>query len=113
MLKIEISGIEEAKREILKALTVSEPLKRTIAEGIIRDLKAATPVDTGAARDSWRYVGGRRSAIVNDKEYIKNLNEGSSKQAPARFIEMVILKHTEVKPVGSIVTYNDRSPADG
>ena len=57
----------------------------------------ATPVDTGNARNSWRvnefidetsgypYASQR---VENTTEYIESLNEGTSQQAPPRFIEV-------------------------
>jgi hypothetical protein len=71
------------------------------AEELIQALKAATPVDTGQARDGWRYEDGK---IINDVEYISELNEGTSKQAPAYFIERTLLAHSQVDSNGVIVT---------
>lgn len=51
-------------------------------------LRETTPVDTGAARDGWEIVPG--PAVVNDEEHIRFLNQGSSKQAPAGFIEAAL-----------------------
>lgn len=67
------------------------------------ELKEATPVDTGKAQASWRMVplSKTRIAVKNSTEYIVYLNRGSSKQAPAYFIERTALKYG--KPVGQIV----------
>jgi hypothetical protein len=65
------------------------------------DLRIATPVDTGLAQSSWK---SRKTSlgftVTNDVEYIDRLNEGSSQQAPAFFIEKTALKYG--KPVGKI-----------
>lgn len=60
-------------------------------------LKIVTPVDTGKARSGWynskvkELDGYDGSIIVNDVEYISDLNNGHSKQAPKYFIEQVLL----------------------
>lgn len=84
-----------------------KPLGRNISEEIaakinnaVLALKEATPVDTGNARDSWKYENG---SIINTAEYIENLNEGSSTQAPARFIEQTLLTQEGISPSGTIV----------
>lgn len=74
--------------------------KEAVMRSMIQDLKEATPVDTGEARDGWRIEG---SSIVNDVDHIGSLNEGSSQQAPARFIESTVLAHKDVSPSGIIV----------
>jgi len=69
----------------------------------IRALKEATPIDTGEARSGWTRRNTLRGALVeNDVEHVKQLNEGSSKQAPANFIEKTALRFG--RPFGSIVT---------
>ena len=71
---------------------------------IVAELIIATPVDTGEARKGWELnlnTDGS-TTIVNDVEHIVNLNEGSSKQAPAYFVEQIALNHG--KPLGAIVT---------
>lgn len=67
---------------------------------MVEALRAATPIDTGEARDGWRYEAGK---IVNDVDHIDELNSGSSKQAPAHFIETSLLSHEGVRPSGIIV----------
>lgn len=68
-------------------------------EALVRKLAAATPVDTGRARDGWRIEGDK---IVNDVEYIDSLNHGTSQQAPSHFIEKTILEDSNFKLNGSI-----------
>jgi hypothetical protein len=62
-------------------------------ENLLKDLKDATPVLTGKARDSWALdFSGKTTAIVsNSQDYIEILNQGSSQQAPRYFIERVLL----------------------
>lgn len=69
-------------------------------DNIISSLKDATPVDTGNAKDSWK---NEKSTIINDADYIKYLNEGSSVQAPKHFIEQTVLSQKGVRPSGTIV----------
>lgn len=61
------------------------------------DLVAATPVDTGRARQGWQAETptklGDQGHIINDVLYIDRLNAGHSKQAPAGFIESVVQKY--------------------
>jgi hypothetical protein len=68
---------------------------------LVSALKAATPVDTGRARDGWHTENGK---IINNVEYIDELNAGSSAQAPSHFIEKTLLSFSEVQPNGVIVT---------
>ena len=61
-------------------------------------LRRVTPVDTGRARRGWYNKKIRKHRqlidgfIVNDVEYISELNKGTSKQAPKYFIEQVLVK---------------------
>jgi len=65
------------------------------------NIKAAMPVDTGAARARWGIAGGpgiwiedrnalavEQGAALEPYEYIKRLNEGYSHQAPAGFLDV-------------------------
>jgi hypothetical protein len=90
------------------------------------DLKVVTPVDKGRARGSWAlskierdfkdaqysvvsnsYLGPipndkiESIYITNGTPYIQDLNQGSSLQAPPRFIEKTISKYFKTK--GNIV----------
>lgn len=90
-------------------------IKRKLALDIWSELMATTPVDTGRARAGWSmgqtvtgYVpqkGGVYQApntptpptgdiivIYNNVEYIIGLNSGTSKQAPAMFVESAVEK---------------------
>lgn len=65
------------------------------------DAKLATPVDTGRARNSWRVEKqGQdlttrldRYRVRNVVNYIEDLNMGTSRQAPANFIEEAFLRY--------------------
>jgi hypothetical protein len=75
--------------------------KERVLHKLVKDLKEATPVDTGKARDGWRLDGNK---IVNDVEYIDSLNAGHSQQAPSHFIEKTLLSDGNVIPNGVMVT---------
>ncbi len=77
-------------------------VEKKIKEDLIVSLKEATPVDTGNARDGWKLENDK---IVNDVEYISQLNNGSSEQAPQFFIEKVVLRNPNMKAKGSIVRF--------
>ena len=65
----------------------------------IRNLKGATPVDTGYARSRWEAKDTIYGFDVeNDAEYISDLNDGSSQQAPAMFIERELSSIGKVLP---------------
>jgi len=69
---------------------------------MLDELAAATPIDTGLARASWDTERvGDLFKVKNPVDYIQKLNQGSSKQAPARFIERIALKYGD--PLGTIV----------
>jgi hypothetical protein len=72
---------------------------------ILKDLKEATPIDTGEARQGWRIEGKK---IVNEVEHIEFLNNGSSQQAPAYFVEKTVMARPGVKVDGVIVTVNNK-----
>ena len=69
-------------------------------EELVDELQAATPIDTGEARAGWVTTS---EGIENPVEHIDDLNQGTSKQAGARFIETTLLQHEGVSPSGIIV----------
>ena len=69
---------------------------------LLDDLRNATPVDTGEARNGWRKT---RDGLENSVDHISPLNEGTSQQAPAYFIEKTLLTHRDVLPSGIIVRH--------
>jgi hypothetical protein len=81
----------------------SEEIKRLTAakrRESLQRVAAATPVDTGKARASWRIEG---KEVVSDVAYMADLNDGSSAQAPSYFIERAILADPSLVPNGTIV----------
>lgn len=103
-MKVTISGIDAVMAEIAKKQKDATFIARqSVATKAISKLKDATPVDTGRARDGWKLdkVGN----IINDVEYIDDLNNGHSDQAPSHFIEKTLLALPEVKPNGFIVSH--------
>jgi len=66
--------------------------KAAVATRLVEILRETTPVDTGAARDAWEIRPGSAGTLIvgNDKEYVRYLNEGSSSQAPAGFVEAAL-----------------------
>lgn len=112
-------GLTELASDAMK--DVDKFAEKTTRAAVFRStnrLKKATPVDTGAARNSWwtgyteQYYDEakppdgkgeinpqrdlnvlrpldkpQRIYVTNGVDYIQDLNEGNSKQAPAKFIE--------------------------
>ena len=103
MLTIEIKGLDKCMQE-LKASYKREREKvvTPIIEKVVENIKAATPVRTGRARDGWHIENGN---IVNHVPYIDDLNEGSSHKAPEFFVEKAALNTDYVEPNGQIVVY--------
>jgi hypothetical protein len=76
---------------------------------VLGQVKIAMPVDTGAARARWGVAGAPggiwieqdagmtiiQGAELQPYEYIEKLNEGSSQQAPAGFIDTIAYKAEE------------------
>ncbi len=101
-MKMSIKGIEKTFESIkveMEGLQLKD-LQR-VSKLLIDDLKKDTPVDTGLASNSWSMETRKSSVVVsNDVAYIKHLNEGSSRQAPAHFVERAALKYGT--PLGAI-----------
>ncbi len=97
---VKITGIAATIASIKKEVEAKQKLafEREL-DKTVSDLKEATPVDTGEARDGWYRVNNR---IENDVEHIRFLNEGSSEQAPAHFIEQTIMKNPNLIVIGTI-----------
>jgi HK97 gp10 family phage protein len=80
-------------------------VSNTIADVVTDELEAATPVDTGAARASWRASHGKVTqggevTVTSDAEYMPYLNRGSSSQAPAGFVREAV--RAALRKVGSL-----------
>jgi hypothetical protein len=107
MIKVTVKGVDKEIARLRKAANDVISARTLLAAGkLVNDLKEATPVDTGEARDGWHiepsFIPGRVE-IVNDVPHIVNLNNGSSQQAPAFFIEDTVLKQRDLRPEGQIV----------
>jgi len=104
MLKIKVENVdaEFAKLRVLGNTEIHTKAAGEVAD-MVGDLAAATPVDTGLARASWSSTETLPGVhnVTNTTDYIQYLNEGSSQQAPARFIESIALNYGD--PVGTIV----------
>jgi len=100
-----VQGINETFRQLqldAKDEGYSGTLK--VVTVMTQALRNATPVDTGKARDGWGILPiGDDFKVYNNVEYIDKLNEGTSKQAPANFIETTVLLFA--KPLGMIVDH--------
>ena len=104
MTRVTVRGVNAALNQMDSELSVE--ISREVRESTLAafgDVTTATPVDTGNARNSWRvnptlteqgspvpYAGQR---VENTTDYIESLNDGSSGQAPPRFIETAFLRH--------------------
>jgi hypothetical protein len=98
---IKIKGIKQIQQQLREEYLVAKGVAiKGTSDRLVEALKDATPVDTGEARDGWKRKG---NAIVNEVPHIKQLNDGSSVQAPAFFIEQTVLAQSGVKPNGTIV----------
>lgn len=114
---VNVRGVKSSFKQADEDLNeILNSLQRINANRALEDLVFATPVDTGRARASWylsKYPSNVSEArtllgpIPRDKietlfinnlvPYIRNLNQGSSSQAPARFIEKTVSKYFTIK----------------
>lgn len=93
--------IEFKRLKALQDETISKNHSLSVAN-MVKDLEDATPVATGKARRSWSVARqGNVFTVANSVPYIQYLNQGSSKQAPAYFVEAIALVYG--KPQGTIV----------
>ena len=99
---IKVKGYDAVVFKLKKEMQIyTKEKSKPFLEGVIDKLADATPVDTGRARKGWELnVDGD---IVNKVPYISELNEGHSKQAPARFVESVLISIPQIRPNGVIV----------
>lgn len=107
------SAVGDLEKDIDKEV---EKQLRSRALRAFADVKLMTPVDTGQARNSWyigyteQYFNGEQQSnsniailipkdkpqeiiVTNGVTYIQFLNNGSSIQAPTKFIESAFLKY--------------------
>ena len=114
-MPITITGITQSINELDRDASrfIADEL-RTRSLQALADVKLATPVDSGRARNSW-HVGYteeyrdsisspgvtiltqsdevREIVVTNGTDYIQLLNDGSSIQAPTKFIEQAFLRY--------------------
>jgi len=104
MIKLKLLNVDSEFQNLNKKAKSEIRSKNLVLAGILKtELVNATPIDTGLARKSWSITPNLFGAanIENNVEYINKLNEGSSKQAPAHFVERIALKYG--RPLGVIV----------
>lgn len=106
-IKLELTPnfFQELEKEVVQA---ASPQVNSIKKKAVEELRKATPVDTGNARDSWSI--NSEGDINNSADYIDRLNYGSSSQAPSHFVEKTLLSIEHVKPNGMIVLYGEDTP---
>jgi hypothetical protein len=104
-MKITLKGVQREFERVSREQQKSIKQQHLVSALSLRsELRAATPLDTGEAREAWVLVQTPLGIdILNSTEYIDDLNRGSSKQAPSHFIERIALKYG--KPLGNIVVH--------
>jgi len=112
-LTFKVKGVKQTFKQLNADINeIVDDKTRALTTDAVQELIENTPVDTGKARDSWRVeainieeedLPKERIIVTIDNEvpYIAELNAGSSRQAPPRFIEKTILKYFD--PDGVIV----------
>jgi hypothetical protein len=122
-VEVKIKGVKDTFDELDEEIIVLiNQAQRSGALAATSELVQVTPVDTGRARSSWLLSKNAQLVnkistdtnvsvsvlgpipknkietlyITNGTPYIQQLNAGSSRQAPARFIERTISKYFEV-----------------
>lgn len=113
-MPITITGIRRSINELDRDTQsfIADELRERALQALA-DVKLATPVDTGRARNSW-YIGYtaqyrnttaagvtiltksevvREIIVTNGTDYIQMLNDGTSRQAGPRFIQQAFLRY--------------------
>ena len=83
-MRLTVTGIEQTEADLAAAITETSD---RLAASLLGELRAATPIETGRAREGWRRDA---TGIRNDVPYVGRLNAGSSRQAPGGFVEAAI-----------------------
>lgn len=98
-----ITGVDATIARI-KLAVADENTKvlRLRAEILTKELANATPIDTGEAMRGWvtSIINGKVT-ITNSVPHIAILNQGHSQQAPAYFVERILLQNG--RAVGTLV----------
>ncbi|MDB4575350.1 hypothetical protein N9112_00140 [bacterium] len=102
-MSMKVKNIEKEFRRLRKEVDSELSIKAYARSLVLKaELQLNTPVDTGEAAGSWTILRTKDGALIrNTADHIEYLNEGSSKQAPAFFIERTALRYGT--PVGVIV----------
>jgi len=100
-----ITGAKSTMKAVYDAFTQQSDAHTAIQSlRLLGALQEATPKDTGFAAGSWKFIKAAKGfKLLNTAPYIDRLNAGSSRQAPAHFVEVTALKYGV--PKGAIVTY--------
>lgn len=83
-MRLTVTGLDETEADLEAAIAET---RDNLAADLLQELRAATPVETGRARDGWSLT---ETGLRNDVPYVVRLNAGSSRQAPAGFVEAAI-----------------------
>lgn len=84
MAEIRITGLDSLKRELSEVLAST---MKTLADEVLVDARANTPVRSGNARRAWRKTVTKDNfEVINRVPYIERLEAGASKQAPRGII---------------------------
>ncbi|WP_430435843.1 hypothetical protein [Oceanibaculum nanhaiense] len=83
-MRLTVTGIAETEAALEAEIAET---RDHLATHLLQELRAATPVETGRAREGWRRDA---TGIRNEVPYVARLNAGSSRQAPAGFVEAAI-----------------------
>lgn len=87
--------LERIKKEHARIERVSVESRTKFA---VESLQSVTPVLTGYAASRWTHeMEDGVGVITNDAPYIDRLNEGHSKQAPPKFIELTLMAIGELE----------------
>ena len=105
-MKFGISGLKEVLNQVKSSVKKEHDNQvSSVATKMKAAIVDATPIKTGKAREGWKLEREANGyAVKNDVEYIEHLNAGTSKQAPAHFVEQTALKYGT--PKGAIVESN-------
>lgn len=84
------SNIGQAGIDVSKRI---DEYVENLEENIFQNVRSKTPLKDGGAQQGWEKKPKRKGfRIENNVKYIGALNEGHSRQAPAKYIQRVIHK---------------------
>lgn len=91
-------GSSRGLAEAIKASVTKKvyAVSDNVAEMMFDQIREMTPVKTGYARSRWKIIGkGNHLRIVNDANYIDDLEYGSSRQAPNGMVRLTAMSFRE------------------